>query len=219
MRSRIEDPDLVSRVQIVAPDFRRPVDDTGHHELSALPYLANRTFGNFNDRRNENLPAEDVKNLSKTFQAAQQFAEDPEGWIVFLGTYGTGKTHLAAAIATYQAGLGFPPLFIMVPDLLDELRATFAPDSRVRYNRRFDDIKTTQLLILDDFGGQSTTAWAREKLNQLLNHRYIAQLPTVITTAVPLEDLVRQEPRIASRMLDNRLCKIYAITAQPYRGS
>lgn len=218
LRSRIEDPDLVTRVQIVAPDYRRPADDTGHHELSSLQYLANRSFGNFEDRRRENLAAEDVRSLTKAFQAAQRFAEEPEGWMVFMGTYGSGKTHLAAAIANYRAGLGYPPLFIMVPDLLDHLRSTFAPDSRVRYDRLFDEIKTTPLLILDDFGGQSTTAWVREKLNQLFNHRYIAELPTIITTAASMEDLHRSEPRIASRMLDTRLCSLNAITAPPFRG-
>ncbi len=219
IRSRLQDPELVNRVQIMAPDYRRPMDDTGHHELSSLQFLANRTFGNFDERTSEKMSQEDLRSISKAFRAAQYYAEEPQGWIVFMGTYGSGKTHLAAAIANYRAGLGFPPLFIMVPDLLDHLRATFAPDSRVRYDRLFDEIRTTPLLILDDLGVQSTTPWVREKLNQLFNHRYIAELPTIITMAVSLEELHRSEPRIASRMLDKRLCAVHAITTPPYRGS
>jgi len=218
LRSRLEDPELVTRVQILSPDYRRPADDTGHHELSSLKFLNNRTFGNFNERKQEKLPAEEVQSLTMAFRAAQQFAQTPQGWLTLIGTYGSGKTHLAAAIANFRAGLGFPPLFIMVPDLLDHLRATFAPDSRVRYDRRFDEIKTAQLLILDDLGTQSMTPWAREKLLQLFNHRYIAQLPTVITMAVALEDLLRTEPRLGSRFLDPSVCTIYAITVPPYRG-
>ncbi|MHB1384000.1 MAG: ATP-binding protein, partial [Bellilinea sp.] len=66
---------------------------------------------------------------------------------------------------------------------------------------------------LDDLGTQSATPWAREKLYQLLNHRYNAKLPTVITTAQRLDEI---DPRVRSRMLDKRLCIIYAITAPAY---
>lgn len=219
IRSRLQDPELVTRVRIIAPDYRRPADDTGHHELSSLHLLRNRTFGRFNLRKNEKLTSDDQKSLEKAFRAAQAYAEKPEGWIVFMGTYGCGKTHLAAAIANYRAGLGFPPLFVMVPDLLDHLRATFAPESQVRYDRRFIEVKKTPLLILDDLGTQSMTPWVREKLYQLFNYRYNAELPTVITMADTIEELHRTDPRLATRMLDRQLCSPYAITAPPYRGN
>ena len=65
----------------------------------------------------------------------------------------------------------------MVPDLLDHLRATFNPATGARYDKRFDEIKAATLLILDDLGTESATAWAREKLYQLFNYRYNARLP------------------------------------------
>ena len=43
---------LVTHVQIMAPDYRQP-SDRGEHELSVLEYLANNTFDNFSFRRNE----------------------------------------------------------------------------------------------------------------------------------------------------------------------
>jgi DNA replication protein DnaC len=80
----------------------------------------------------------------------------------------------------------------------------------------FEDVRNAPLLILDDLGAQSTTPWAQEKLFQILNHRYNASLATVITTNVPLE---QHERRICSRMLDQRLSTVFAITAPPYRLS
>ena len=65
-------------------------------------------------------------------------------------------------------------MFVVVPDLLDHLRATFSPTSTVSYDRRFEEIRTTPLLVLDDLGTQAMTPWAREKLYQLFNHRYNA---------------------------------------------
>ncbi len=214
--SRLQDPQLVSRAYISAPDYRNPTDDTGAPGLSSLNLLRGRTFASFSLREDEKLKAEDQQNLEKAFKAAHSFARSPQGWLVLMGSYGGGKTHLAAAIANYRSDLGFPPLFIVVPDLLDHLRATFNPNSSISLDRRFEEVRTTALLILDDLGTQSTTPWAREKLYQLFNYRYNADLPTVITTADTLEEI---DPRLRSRMLDRRICRIFSITAPPFTGA
>jgi DNA replication protein DnaC len=216
VRSRLADPELVSVVRINAPDFRRPNDDTGHPELSSLDLMANKTFGSFEDRTVEGLQADETKSLQKALKAAHNYAEKPKGWLVFMGGYGSGKTHLAAAIANYRAGLGDPPLFIMVPDLLDHLRATFSPHSNVAFDRRFDEIRTAPLLVLDDLGTQSMTPWVREKLYQLFNYRYNRELTTVITTADSMDEM---DARIRSRLLDGKLCTIYALNVPSYHGS
>jgi DNA replication protein DnaC len=215
IRSRLQDPNLVTVVKILAPDYRNPTDDTGHPELSTLILHSRQTFGNFSLRKNEKLPTENVRDLKNAFEIAREFAETPKGWLVFTGPYGCGKTHLAAAIGNYQAGIGFPPLMVSIPDLLDHLRATFSPNSTVSLDRRFEEIKNARLLILDDLGTQSATPWAKEKLYQLFNYRYNAELPTVITTSSTPDEL---DPRLYSRMQDERLCTVIVIPVPPYRS-
>jgi len=78
----------------------------------------------------------------------------------------------------------------------------------------FEKVKTTPLLVLDDFGEQSTTPWAQEKLYQVINYRYNAKLPTVITTSRLLEEM---EDRISSRMSDHKMSTAYCIIAPDYR--
>ncbi|HZS88366.1 MAG TPA: ATP-binding protein [Chloroflexota bacterium] len=158
-------------------------------ERSNLKALRDKTFSSF-----QVLP-----DLEQAFAFAQTWASDPTGWLVLLGGVGTGKTHLAAAIGNYRLEAGEPVLFMLVPDLLDHLRSTFAPSSEVQFDELFETVRDVPLLILDDLGTQVTTAWATEKLFQLLNHRYIAKLPTVITTNVELHELGE---RLASRMSD-----------------
>jgi len=141
IRSRLQDPNLVTVVKMLAPDYRNPTDDTGHPELSSLGLHSRQTFGNFSMRQHEKLPSEDLRDLKKAFEAARDFSEHPKGWLLLTGPYGCGKTHLAAAIGNYQAGMGFPPLMVSVPDLLDHLRATFNPNSSVSLDRRFEESK------------------------------------------------------------------------------
>jgi DNA replication protein DnaC len=215
IRSRLTDPELVSKLTMSAPDYRDPTDDKGHHELSSLNLLSKCTFANFSTREDEGLEADKIKSLEKALKVCTTFAEKPKGWLVLTGTYGCGKTHLAAAIANFRTELGDPPLFMMLPDLLDHLRAAFSPSSNTSYDRRFDEIRTAPLLILDDLGTQSMTPWVREKLYQLFNYRYNAELPTVITSSDTLDEM---DARIRSRMLDSRLCTIYAITMPSYHG-
>ncbi len=216
LRSRLADPELVTQVRIMAPDFRRPMHEAGHPELSSLELHASRTFGSFSMRKAEHLDASAAKSLKQAFEAAQSYAERPRGWLVFTGDYGIGKTHLAAAIANRRAELGDPPLFVVVPDLLDHLRATFSPTSQTTFDRRFEEIRTAPLLVLDDLGTESMTPWVREKLYQLFNYRSNAELPTVVTIASDALDSL--DNRLHSRLLDGQVCKVVAIDVPPHRG-
>jgi len=215
IRSRLMDPEVVTRVEILATDYRNPVDDIGHPELSSLNLHARKTFESFSLRRDEAIPSTDRATLKDALETARDFARNPQGWLVFIGPYGCGKTHLAAAIGNYHAQLGNPPLMVVVPDLLDHLRAAFAPNSPVSMDQRFEEIRSARLLILDDLGTQSATPWAREKIYQLFNYRYNAELPTVITTVSAPGEM---DPRLQSRMSDARLCKIVIMSAPSYSG-
>jgi len=218
IRSRLDDPELVTRVNIKAQDYRRPeYDRLGHSALSSsMDFLHKLAFSTFDFREKEDLPSDHVDSLKRAFEEAREFAEDPDGWLVLTGPYGCGKTHLAAAIANYRADQGHMPMFVVVPDLMDHLRATFGPRSTVTMDRLFEDVKKAPLLVLDDLGTQNMTPWAREKLYQLFNYRYNAELPTVITTPELKDEM---DPRLLSRMRDTRLSVICAITAPSYRGA
>jgi DNA replication protein DnaC len=131
--------------------------------LSNLEHLARMTFDTFVPD-GYGLAPEKATNLRQAYTEAWQYADKPAGWLILLGGYGSGKTHLAAAIANRVIEGGQAVLFVVVPDLLDHLRATYGPDSPVSYDARFDEVRNAPLLILDDLGTQSSTNWAQEKL-------------------------------------------------------
>ncbi|MBI4328917.1 MAG: ATP-binding protein [Chloroflexi bacterium] len=199
----------------IARVYRTGVEAAQWDRVGALDLalLRSMTFQTFNPHR-VNLPKEQRESLEGAFRVAKEFAVEPEGWLVFMGENGCGKTHLAAAIANERVGQGHPVLFVIVPDLLDHLRFAFSPESHLTYDELFEKVRTSPLLILDDLGAQSATPWAQEKLFQIINYRYNARLPTVITTALSLDDI---ETRIGSRLADRRLSVVQVIGAPDYR--
>lgn len=213
LRSRLSDQDLSRVYTIVAPDYRQGSASGADGDLNSLSLYRHLTFDTFLPRTD--LPRDQQENLKRAVTLTREFAAMPRGWLALMGEYGSGKTHLAAAIANVQADRGQPVLFITLPDLLDHLRAAFSPSSTVSYDRRFSDIKNAPLLILDDLGTQSATPWAREKIHQLFNFRYVKQMPTVVTTAEELESL---DKRLTSRLRDKRLCRLFSIQAPAYLG-
>ncbi|MFW6195300.1 MAG: ATP-binding protein, partial [Chloroflexota bacterium] len=177
LRTRLLDPAL-SIVCHIAPG--RSGNQTGVGDIPPR-MLQTMTFDAFDPRGSQSASELERERLQDAMRRAQAFAEEPDRWLYLAGPTGTGKTHLAVAIANVRLERQEPVTFAFVPDLLDHMRQTFSPDSRVSYDRLFEQIKNCELLILDDLGAHTSTPWAEEKLYQLIVHRYNAALPTVIT--------------------------------------
>jgi DNA replication protein DnaC len=176
-------------------------------EMSNLDAYRSSSFKTFNPR---------VPGVQEAFQVCVEYAQEPDGWLLLVGPNGCGKTHLAMAIANQCLDSGAVVLFSVVPDLLDHLRAAFAPDSPEVYDQLFAKMREAEVLVLDDLGAQQSSPWANEKLFQLFNYRYNLGMPTVIT-ANP-KGLQGIDERIRSRLSDNSL--VTAITfnhARDYR--
>ena len=196
--------------------------DRDRHErlrrVGNLEFYKDKTFENFiTEPRNADYSHEAIESLKMALTAAQGFARDTEGWLVLEGAYGCGKTHLAVAIANARLEhFGEEVLFTTAPDLLDHLRTTYNSNAEITYDDTFDRIRNIPFLILDDLGVENPSGWAKEKLFQLLNYRYSASLPTVITTNMGLDEL---DPRLSSRMLESQTVFHLKITAPDFRPS
>ncbi len=211
LSSRLLDESVVQHIVLAVPDYRRATHSRRLElRFNNLEPYSQLTFANF--RTDSAFPDEEA-NLKRVKKAAQSWADNPQNWLCLLGDYGSGKTHLAAAIANHLYEPGKDLKFANVPDLLDYFRETFAPQSQLRFDQRFHAILDTSILLLDDLRLASATAWAKEKLFQIIDYRYLRRLPTVITTVETPESI---DQRIATRLLDQRLCSIYALAARSY---
>lgn len=180
---------------LIRLDRERVLDE--QRRLSDLDPFLDKRLDNFDRER---------RGVGEAWELARRYADDPYGWLVFIGTTGCGKTHLAAAIANEVMARRMQVLFSVVPEMLDELRNTFSPGSETRYSELLEGVRATPLLILDDLGTEYPSPWAGEKLYQIFNYRYNNRLPTVVTmNPKAWADL---DDRIKSRMADAELARL-----------
>ncbi len=213
VRSRLQDAELSTVLAVVG--YTSEVVN----RLMGLSFalIQRMTFASYNPQPyTQDEERRSGYNLSQVLAQLQQYARDPHQrkWLILMGVHGCGKTHLAAAVANERLERGLQTLFIVTPDLLDALRSSFGGEGSAAYDKVFYEVRATPFLILDDFGAQSATPWSKEKLYQILNYRYNAQLPTLITTNQRLDDL---DPALQSRMSDQEYCGVLPVFAPDYR--
>ena len=142
--------------------------------------FANRTFNTF--RKDLQPKAYD------TSVAVANAIVDGEPTNLFLtGGTGTGKTHLAVALTHYVADRGIAVKFGNITDLLHGIKQSFQGDSD-----EIDNIKNAPVLVIDDLGKETDTAWVTETIYTIINYRYENMLPTVVTTNLSMKELQKR---------------------------
>ena len=137
-----------------------------------------RTFPNFR---------QDTPGRRKNFKIAKEYADNfayhqARGDGLYIeGTNGTGKTHLAAAIALQLINEGIPVICKTSSDLLLDIKKSFDRDG-ARESDVLDIYKRVDLLIIDDLGKEQCSDWSMSTLYSILNDRYEDMKPTIVTT-------------------------------------
>ena len=116
--------------------------------------LENMTFGRFNPNGAASASESERQALLQAFENAQEFAKEPENWLYLHGGTGSGKTHLAVAIANEQISKGNHVSYWTLPDLLDYLRNAYSSSNESTFYSLFESVRNSELLIIDDFGAQ-----------------------------------------------------------------
>ena len=111
--------------------------------------------------------------------------EEPKG-LYLTGSFGSGKTYLVAALLNEMARKKVCCALVYYPEFLRSLKSSFQTD----YNERFNFIKTSPILLLDDIGAENESNWSRDEvLGPILQYRMQNHLPTFFTSNLTLEEL------------------------------
>jgi DNA replication protein DnaC len=125
-------------------------------------------------------------------------------FLTFGGDKGRGKTHLALAVGWEWFDKVGMVCYYHTVEMLDYLRAGYHIQEReelYNFDQRMVFFKTVPLLILDDLGTQKSTEWARERLDSIVDARWLNAKPTVFTTNLKPEEMEeREEGRLGSRI-------------------
>lgn len=144
----------------------------------------NATFESFNPKDNPR-----ALEIAKKFVI--NFPEDKG--LLLTGPVGTGKTHLACAIANALLNKLYSVYFGNVVDIMSFIRGTYNRDSSLTEEEAVNIMtKEVDLFIIDDLGKENNTEYTLSILYQLINRVYENEKPIIITTNFSSIELARK---------------------------
>lgn len=152
------------------------------------------TFAN-DDMTNEKL----TMAMQKYVENFAEFKKQGKGLLLH-GTVGTGKTYAACEVANALVDKGYPVLVTNFSRLINTLQETFEKQGYI------DNLNRFVLLVIDDLGIERNTPFAKEQVYNIIDSRYRAGLPTIITTNLSMDKIKKPEDienlRIYDRILE-----------------
>lgn len=103
------------------------------------------------------------------------------------GKYQIGKTYALAALANHFSEFGKKVIIAYYPDLVRELKSSIGSGT---LEKRIHELKTVEILMLDDIGGENNSVWIRDEvLGPILQHRLLDHMPTFFSSNLPSKEL------------------------------
>ena len=141
--------------------------------------------------------------------AAVEYAKAPAGWFYIGGQSGSGKTHICTAICREILYRGQEVRYMLWREEIVKIKAV--ANKADEYDAAIGPYKSAEVLYIDDLfktgkgpGGeeQRPTVGDVNVAFEILNHRYNAKLPTIISSECTISDLMKIDEAVAGRIVE-----------------
>jgi DNA replication protein DnaC len=201
---------LVDEPRQAAKRYAREYETQQKHSLSKLlghsgipPRFIQRGFDTYQVSNQEQAAAlELAREYATNFSEKRKMGEG----LLFIGSTGTGKTHLATAICKAVIRSGYQAYFTSVLSVMQVIKESYRRDSELSEGEAIAKFVEVDLLAMDEIGVQHNSDTERMFLTEIINQRYEQMKPTILLSNLPPkaergEDLMKVlGPRIVSRL-------------------
>lgn len=133
--------------------------------------------------------------------AAERFCNADSGWFFISGKSGSGKTHICTAAASRLMDSGKAVRYMIWRDGSAELKSVITDGEE--YQARIQPLKRVSVLYIDDFFKGGVSEADIRLAFEILNARYNnSKLRTIISTERSLEDILRLDEALGSRIYE-----------------
>ena len=157
------------------------------------------TFEN-DDKGNERLSNMAMRYVNNF----DDFYKDGKGLLLY-GGVGTGKTYIACMIANALIDKGYPVLVTNFARILSTLQGTFDKQEYL------DSLNQFKLLVIDDLGVERETSYAKEQVYNIIDSRYRAGLPMIITTNLTMQKMATETEITDKRVYDRIIERCFPV--------
>jgi len=139
-------------------------------------------------KRYQDASLDKIKLPARVINPAKNFIAGKIPGLFLTGRVGSGKTYLACAIAKELLLQGQQINFISVPQMFQDIRATFQAQ-RGSEERIIKTLSECDCLILDDLGAEKQSDFALDRLYLIIDYRYSEIKRTIITSNLTLNGI------------------------------
>lgn len=158
-----------------------------------------KTFDNFDYERSIEVMEAfmKAKSYSKNFEEIRVTRKNS---VMFIGQVGSGKTHLAIAISNLLLDKGIGVIYMPYRDSITNLKQSILDAEN--YQREINKYKNAQVLLIDDLFKGDVTASDIKTMYEIINYRYFKSLPIITTSENTVDDLIKIDEAIGSRLYE-----------------
>lgn len=143
--------------------------------------------------------------------------------LLFMGSCGVGKTHLAVSILKALLDKGIPCLFYDFRDLLKEIQDSWNRETQTSEMEILSSVYEAEVLVLDELGASKPTEWVKDTMTHIINKRYNDRKVTIFTSNYPdakidpFDETLTDRVGVRLRSRLHEMCKVVTVTGEDYR--